>query len=475
MKKKLSKYKILVDSISKTATFKIVLFLSFATAIYGVSLCNLIHDFFLSIIIPHSLSYFNIMVFVLLLVNTINNCNVVLKNYNYVIRLENRRNLAKNIVIVNLIVNIVWIIVFLLMFLSIIVFFRLEYISLYNMKAYDINILIYTIFYILRYYLYAILITTIFSLIYLKLKEKKTYLIGLLFICGFLFSNSNLDIVKNFQLLPWKYFEMINYTSFMTEVNYSLLYCIILEVIVLFLYNINQMKVKFRSQKLYFLINDVDCLVRNNKNILILFLFLPVICSTMCGGEGTNGTYIFQTVLGLNIEKNNPYILSVLLYLFNILGCAYVFIKSFIKDYSNVSNIYLRYNHKKFFIIKVINLSIILLILKLLQYELLYIVILILNGSCSNVINLFFKDLIFTLFLNSLFLLFYIIYKIFKKMRFLIYVVSFIFIYLFIIRQHNISEINLVYYLALFILEIGITNYILIKNNKKVIQEIGGV
>lgn len=477
MKKELSKYKFLIHSISKTTFFKIIFILIICLVFYGYLLGdNIENDYINSIIIPHSVTYFNIYFFLLLLLNTFNNYSIVSKNYNYLIRLENRHNLVKSLISVNTIINLIWVFVFFLLIVSFNTLFRFHTFDIITIiDNYGVSNIVYASLYLFRYYFFALLISNIFILLVLKFKEKGSYIFALLFLSGFLFVNNSMAVVNSFQILPWKYFEFIHYSSFMMEVSYSLLYCIILEVICVFLYNVNLKKHIFKLHELYFFLSDFEYFVKKNKLIFIIYFIIPLIISFLSNFQ-SDGNYVFQTSLGLNIDGDNTYILSVLGYCINIISCIYLFITSFIKDYSNITNIYLRYNYKIYYFIKAaINIFMIFL-LKIIQYILLIgIIKFVLKKSCSGILPLFINDVSFIIFMGFLVLLFYILFMIFNKSKIFICILMLICFSIFILNPINICEIDSIYFFISTVFAVLITNYIIVKKNKNIIQEIGGI
>ena len=95
MKKVLFKKNLLVDTIGKTYYFKMILILSFAVAYYGTNVLgnNGGTDIFSILLYSHSINYFNVMVFLLIFLNTLNSFYVVKQNYNYLIRIEDKKNI----------------------------------------------------------------------------------------------------------------------------------------------------------------------------------------------------------------------------------------------------------------------------------------------------------------------------------------------------------------------------------------------
>lgn len=478
MKKVLSKYNILIDSLSKTLYFKIMILLSFFIILYGFSCGNSPEkDFVFSILLSYSTNYFNMIFFLLLLLNSINIYYVVKKNYNYLIRLENRNNYIKNLVSVNFIFNMLWCCIIFILILSCNILFRLQDFNIISsIVNYNVSNIVYGCFYLFRYYIFSLLISTIFILFLAKYNERKSYIFMLIFVFGFLILRESSEIISTFNILPWKYYLLINYSSFIMEASYSLLYCVILGLIAIFLYKENISCTKFKFKTGYFLLNDFEYLIKKNKMLLFICFFLPLLISFIVNYDSATGSFVLNTALGLNVEKGNPDILSFLWYCINIFSCIYFFVNSFVKDYSNLANIYLRYNFKIYYFIKSISNIFLICLLKIIQYSFVYIMVkFIMNKQFNGIAIIFIKDLSLTLFLGFLVLLFYIIYKIFDKCKFIIGLVVLICFYVFIINPLNISKINYILFDVGIVFIILISNYIIVKNNKKVIQEIGGV
>ena len=98
-KKNLFNDQTLTDFITKTSTFKIILFFTIVTAFYGAYVIGYgIDGFFEPIIFSHTNSYYNVMFFAVLALNTINTSRIFTENTDYIIRLDNRKNYLKKCV-----------------------------------------------------------------------------------------------------------------------------------------------------------------------------------------------------------------------------------------------------------------------------------------------------------------------------------------------------------------------------------------
>lgn len=471
MKKVLFDRNILVEMIGKTYFFKIILILSFATAFYGAMSFAAVDgmDLFSSLLYTHGITYFNMMFFILLFLNTINNCRVIYANYNYVIRLENKKNYVKKVLSTNLIINFIWSLIFLFMFTSLLLFFN--HVDLFSLDkvSYGMYTFIYTLFYLFRYYLFALMLSTILCLIVIKFKEKISYIFIGLFEVGLLFASIPIDIIKSFRFLPWNYFYIINYPTFSTEVCYSVLYCIILEIIIFVLYKIciNNSEIKIKES--YFLFNAFDYIIKKNLLVILLFLICPIVLSF--SNRSLDGTYILETSLGLNLLSEFSYI-SLVGWLTNITCCGFMFIQLFIKDYVNITNIYCRYNYKIYYYVKSVINVLLLFIFKFIQYFLVVgVTKFIFKKDIYSLFNLFINDFSFMLCVGLSIILLYVLFKIFNKFKFIL--ISIVPIAVLVIFKF--VNLNYIFYIIWAILLIIVTNLIIVKFNKKVIQEIGGI
>ena len=190
------------------------------------------------------------------------------------------------------------------------------------------------------------------------------------------------------------------------------------------------------------------------------------------------GLVILQKSLGLKTEDNTYDIMSYLMYFFNIICLLYISIKSYISNYkTNLYQIYLRLDYKKFYPIKTYNMLINTFLIKAIQYLFILILLLLTNhfkGINISILKLFITDFLFIVLLQQILLVGYILIYIVKKLKYLIFVVALISILL--IPKNIVALEN--YYLILISL-VGLFVFINKKVNKKyhkrIIQEIGGV
>ena len=164
---------------------------------------------------------FNIFVFLILFINTLNICTTFDNEFSfYIIRLNNKKRYIKELLKNVLIFNILHLTIFFLIYFTIKCFLTYEPGSYTLYQNYNITNNLYLIFYLGRYIILSLLFCLIESLIYINFKTKIVCIFNSLFIMGFLLSSSSDMIYNKFLIFPWSYFNNIKYISFSMEVLY---------------------------------------------------------------------------------------------------------------------------------------------------------------------------------------------------------------------------------------------------------------
>lgn len=230
----------ILNYITSTDKYKVIFILSIFLALYGAIVLSVsCPNFIDAILIPFQFYMFNIFAFSLLFANTLNISSLFKNKFSfYVIRLENKKNYIKETLKTNIIVYSFHFLIILLLFFMALNLSKFNNNGIHMYNTYTVSNLSYTIFYLLRYYIIGLFITLISSLIYINFNEKATILLNIIFLTGFIAINQ-LVISKNvFSLSIWTYFVNKQYSSFTTELNYTILFILILEIITIILYRI---------------------------------------------------------------------------------------------------------------------------------------------------------------------------------------------------------------------------------------------
>ncbi len=474
-KKNLFNDQTLTDFITKTSTFKIILFFTIVTAFYGAYVIGYgIDGFFEPIIFSHTNSYYNVMFFAVLALNTINTSRIFTENTDYIIRLDNRKNYLKKLVVIVTKVNILLIIIHLFSFFTILLFTKFDNFKITEYLDYDINNLSYSVFLLLRYYIYAILFSIINSLFYERFGEKKTMIIDFIFVICFGFGISSSMMESNFSFLPWEYFKLKNYGSFSKEIIISIFYLIIIEVLAIILFKIISQRKKLFTKHLIY--NDLNYLLKKQRKILFILILVPAISIIINLNKSLSGLTIIGNTLGLTFDLKSLNMMVLLMYCFNVVAFLYFTFYNYIKDYqTNLDQIYLRKGFHDFYLPKTLLFLVIVLLIKFIQYLPLLLVILIGNYSLelTSLLNLFITDYLYIVTITQIAMSIYLTYIIFKKIRFLI---VFIGIIIFINIPVTIVALQEYKNIILFVLVavIAYNNYLNIRYHKKIIDEVGG-
>lgn len=472
---KSNKYKCIVKNIYNSPYYKISILFNLLIAIYGCLILGANQDnYFYTILITHSNPYFNVLFVSLIMINSINTLNILSK-YNLIVRLDNKKNYIKTLIKTIIHMNIISIFSYLLMYFSLLNITQISYIKIENFSMYNINIIIYMIFYLIRYFVFILLSTTIFSLLLIKFKKTRVYPLIIIFIVGFLFAQRNIITISEFSPFIWKYLTLANFGTFTTDVNYSILYCLIMEIIIYLIYKLIVYSKKIKFNIKYFILNDINFVIRKHWKLILIFILLPIIILTL---SYTKDEYILismQKALGININ-NKDFLLPYLFYIFNFIAISLFSLDLFIKDYNNITNIYLRYNYKKFFFIKTLSQFIILVVILFLQYQLISLFSTVVYKTNSYEIFRYFINSIFmNMFYGLLIIILYITVKISKKYKIIPIIFSLIYIFIIPLYPINISKNNNLLLILVMTILIFVINKIIIKNNKKIIQELGEV
>jgi hypothetical protein len=239
MKMKIKKYYSLLNCITTTPKFKVLFLLLFVISFYGsFVLGSAIENFIDSIFVAFQFPIFNMIFFLLIGLNTYNTCTTISKKFSYyIIRLESKKAYYIEQMKIAFIVNIYFLILFFIIYFSFQVFFNTGNFLIHNYNTYNVNNLVFSIFYLSRYSILLLLIMNIMTMLLLNYNDKVVLTFSFIFSIGFLVTPVSDTTLNTFSINYWIYFNGINYSSFITEINYSILFLSFLSLfnIVLFL------------------------------------------------------------------------------------------------------------------------------------------------------------------------------------------------------------------------------------------------
>lgn len=235
MKKKWFKNKALIDAITKTTRFKVIFFFVIVIALIGgLTDTQPRKELFTAILNYHSSFIFTIGFSLVFLLATLNTCIEFYANDTYIIRLKNKKNLLKHLIILVLQINGLLFLCYAIIYILVLNINMLGCYDTIPIFQYSIKSNIYSIFFAIRAYLLIMIFMVINIILFVLLKENKTVIINLIYLLIFPIYDPLVAI--HFRLLPWDYFSVINYGCFEKELRYSLYYIVIVIVISILLF-----------------------------------------------------------------------------------------------------------------------------------------------------------------------------------------------------------------------------------------------
>lgn len=168
----------------------------------------------------------------------------------------------------------------------------------------------------------------------------------------------------------------------------------------------------------YLFLSDIEYIIHKRKRIILIFMFM-VGMSILLGDVSSNTFQSFiETSLGTTLDLSEYGILELLMYLLNVSIFLFIVVDIYIKDFCyNLDNLFLRTNPVRWFLKKSISFILFMLILKLLEYALVFILANMVYSGASNIyefIYLILKDTGYIVFLQFLMLTFYLILNVFS-------------------------------------------------------------
>jgi len=237
MKNKMHKQLLFINYITSSQLFKMIFLMTILIALIGG--CILLQDTYIeSILFTFQNSIFNVAVFTMLFLNTLNSCSIFDKNFSfYIMRLENKKSYVKELIKTTIVMTLFYLGLLFLLYFMILNFTKFGFFEIKKYYNYGVSNLIYVIFYILKYISFAVLLNIISTLVFVNFKNRLTLALDGIFVLGFMITGADGTIRNKFSLNLWEYFGGINFYSFMNEICYSILYIFLLEIIIYIIYN----------------------------------------------------------------------------------------------------------------------------------------------------------------------------------------------------------------------------------------------
>lgn len=348
--------------------------------------------------------------FLPLLVTTINIYNIFNDNHFLSIRIKSKKEktkeLLKNIFYSNSLMFLI-VILILLVGLNLMCASNLEFMNSY--QFYNIPNIIYIIFYIIRLYVILMIVSLFNGFMLSKISPKLVIFLnvvfyGIMFIYPYAPITEGRTSILDTSPLIFEYLNLNSYSTFITEILcsiFSLLLPILLLKIIL---NLNFKKNNINSFK-YLILNDISYTVNTKKTLLIFYFAYLIIYSLVKIFVMKYDDIGFNVVLGLQADINQNF-LNVISFFINSLLFILIGVMLVVKDLSkNKSNIFLRINKTKWIILKVISIIIQFSCLLALGYLTTFVIFALFDSVPSNVITLYFTNLIIFLSLTLIILI----------------------------------------------------------------------
>jgi hypothetical protein len=222
----------------------------------------------------------------------------------------------------------------------------------------------------------------------------------------------------------------------------------------------------------YIFLNDVQYICHKRKRFVLLLLFIPLIVLLInyYSSLSVISKIVFSTGTGVSFNKSNVF--EIIIYILNISISLFLVTDVYIKDIDyKLDTIFLRLKPLKWFVLKTIVFLTFMIILKLAQYCILYIV---LKSFAFDIICLFkicFADLIYVCALQMLFLLLYVVVKCFTKN---VIFSIFLFLIMFIFIPKNIYALGskIIWLVVLYFISFLSVCFLFKFKNKKIFENI---
>ncbi len=245
MKSKLHNRLSILNYISSTDNYKVMFICTIVLSLYGsIGLAVSTRNPLDTVLIPFQFTIFNMFMFAILFLNTLNTCIIFNKEFTfYTLRLKSKRRYINELLTNVFLMHLYHLILFFMLYFIVIFIIRQGTISIHDYQNYSVSNLAYVVFYLLRYVILSLLLNLFTTLMYIYFK-KTTTLFNFIFIACFMLVKTSIEIKNQFNIYVWSYFSNVVYESFSLELSYSAIYIFSLLFILFafYFYTINSKK-----------------------------------------------------------------------------------------------------------------------------------------------------------------------------------------------------------------------------------------
>lgn len=221
---------------------KMLYIIGIIIAFYGSVVLGVQNDnYFEAPLISLTFPIFNIIVFSIMCFNTVNTISTFEKEFSfYIIRLENKKNYIKKIILNTLIINTIYILGFFILYFLFLLIFRSNTFTIASDYVYRISNMSYLIYYLIRYILFILLINILTTLLYINFKQIITFAFNFIVLIGFMIFATDFSLKTKIDLNFWSYFSIERFKFFKLDLISTSIVILILLVIITIVYNLTK-------------------------------------------------------------------------------------------------------------------------------------------------------------------------------------------------------------------------------------------
>ena len=223
----------IIKYIMSTQKYKAIFLFTILLCMYGVFALGITqNDFITSILTPFMFHLFNIFLFSIFFLNNNNACSILKSDFSfYIMLLGNKKEYVKTTLRVSSILYSIHFIMVIMIMLSCFLLTTFSNFEVYNYGLYTISNVAYCIFYLFRYFVIGLLIILIFTIVHINISQKYVIILQVAYLFLLFYFSVYIMLQDKITLNVFKYFNIVNYSTFSLEVTSSIIMVLVLEII----------------------------------------------------------------------------------------------------------------------------------------------------------------------------------------------------------------------------------------------------
>lgn len=273
-----------------------------------------------------------------------------------------------------------------------------------NYKFYNIPNIVYIIFYITRIYAWMMILSLSNGIFLYRLPSKVVIALNIV-LCGLLLSyaysplSTGRTSILDTSPLIFEYLQQNSFSNFFTEILCSIFALLLPLLMLKIIFNLYFKNINLNIIK-YITLNDFSYTICTKKVLIMVYISYLIIFSILKVTIMKYTDIGFNVVLGLAASREYSFINTLSLFI-NILVYVIIGITLFTKDLLyNKENIFLRIDKDKWSIIKIFSITLQTCILLLCSYLVTFTIFSIFGYIPTNIVTLFFTNLIVLILLE---------------------------------------------------------------------------